>query len=386
MSNRLRHLFLHVMFCFSLMGCQSEQTHEASQKTATVKAERKAETLYFSGTIEPLTEAAVSVPSDAIVKDIYFNYGSLVNKGDKLVLLDSPQQKKEYDEALTSYLKAKDDLDIAEAKFSGTQTLWEAGLIAENAYKADHSALFTSKIAFLQAKTKLIQFLSHQSHTNENIENVLQLTLSNFNKVKTVLGKTSTDIVLSAPTTGIALAPPHKDSNRGEEIRVGAQLKQSDVVTLIGDMTGLSINITIPEVNIDKIKPGMKAMVSGIGFPGINLPAYVARINAQASATQGAGGSLPVFTATVVVPKLTATHREKIKIGMSAAVNVTLGEKDVVMVPVKALTNKAGKTWATVKSADGEFHQVVVETGYSTGSDVLIVNGLTSGDVITWQE
>lgn len=375
-------LLATLSFVCLLTACKEKKVHVEKEMSLVVKEEKKAEKLYFSGELKPLKETAISVPSDSKVKKMMFSFGGDVKKGQALIELDSPEQQKEYDEALTSYLKAKDDLDVAVAKFAGTKSLWKEKLVSENMFKSDKSALFTSKISFYQAKSKLLALAKKMQDISTS--EMLALSLSDFDRVQEVLNKHKNKIILNSPIDGIALLPPKSEDNHG--LRVGSSIKAAEVITLIGDVSGLSIVIKIPEINIDKITEGMAAEVTGIAFPDIVLNAVVKSINAQANTNAGDAGGLPIFTAKVIVPELKKEQRNILKIGMSASVNVILKEQNRMMVPIKSVHLEGEKAWVSRKKQNGNTEKVFVETGLSTESAVQIVSGLKTGDTITWKE
>lgn len=378
-----------IIFCTAMMlaivllsSCEQKKPSQTVERSYVVKIKKHAEQLFFSGELMPIREQAVAVQSDSVVKKLLFHYGSWVKKDQILVELHSPAQQKEYDEAITNFLKVKDELDISQAKFSGTESLWKAGLVPENTYKSDKSSLFTNKISFIQAKAKLVS-MAHKI-SDVSADELLKLSLSDFAGVSKLLDKTKSKIVLKAPYDGIALMPHDSDSKK--QIRVGSELKTAEVITLIGDLSGLAFTIKIPEINIDKITSGMKAKITGIAFPNITLDGKVESVNAQANANAGTSGGLPIFTAKVIVPTLTQSQREVLKIGMSASIKVILNEKDIMMIPIAAAFQKNNKTWVNLKAKDGTISARVIRTGYATDDQVLVEHGLAVGDEIIWQE
>jgi len=373
-----------VIICCSgaLTGCKETKKVVTHKESLIVSQTNNTERLFFSGEIKPLKETAISIVMDAKVIKLNFNFGNIVKKGDVLIELDSPQQQKEYDEALTAYLKSKDDLDVALAKFSGTESLWKEKLVAENVFKSDKSTLFTNKIAFFQAKTKLLTLAKRLKGIST--KEMLNLSLSDFEHVKEILNQNKNRIVIRAPHDGIMLLPPKNEDSH--ELRVGSLVKASDVVALIGDISGLAITIKIPEINIDKIKTGMLAEVTGIAFPNIILKSVVQSINAQANTSPGDSGGLPIFTAKVVVPSLTKVQEALIKVGMSASVNVILKERSMIMIPIKAVNLHSADVTVMLEEQNGKQTKVNVETGISTNDKVQIIKGLKVGDRIVWTE
>lgn len=366
-----------------LCACHDEAEKTIEKKNLIIRETKNTEKLYFSGELKPLRETALSVSVDAKIKTLNFTFGSWVKRGALLMELDSPEQQKEYDEALTTYLKAKDDLDVAIAKFSGTQSLWKDKLVSENMYKSDKSALFTNKISFFQAKAKLVSMAKKLS--NFSTKEMLALSLNNFDRVQAVLNKHKNTIIIKAPHEGIVLLPPKTEASN--ELRVGSLVKGGEVMALIGDISGLALTIKVPEINIGKIKQGMKAEVTGIAFPHLVLKGVVQSINAQANiGASDPSGGLPIFTAKVVIPKLTMVQKDLLKIGMSASVNVILKERLQIMIPIAALTLEGDKTWVTLKNQQGEEEKIFVETGISTDDSVEIVSGLKKNDCLVWTQ
>lgn len=364
------------------VACKEKADQPLVDKSWQVTEQVQSEKLYFSGEIRPIRVAAVAASADAMVKEMKFQYGALVTKDQVLVVLSSEQQKKEYDDVLTQFLKAKDALDVAKAKFAGTEELWQAGLVSENSYKGDKSTLFSNRIAFLQAKLKLVQMAKKVKDIRA--DNVLNLSLNDFDKVRSLLEKNKSIILLRSPFDGIALLP--ESGSDKKEIREGSQIKNSEVITLIGDISGLSILIKVPEINIEKIKPGMKAVVTGVAFPGLSLDAKLESINAQANASSGAAGGLPIFSARVVIPKLTEAQKTAIKVGMSASVTINLSDKKRLMIPIEAVQQKQNKVVVKVKQKNGEVKEVEIKTGYSNGTEVAVESGLSVGETIVWQQ
>ncbi len=367
-----------------LASCKEKVKVKKIIKSYTVTKQHNSDELYFSGTIEPIHIEAVVVPADATIVERHFNYGVYVQKGTSLATVNSPQLQRDYDDSLTSYLKAKDELEIAKAKFAGTQKMWDVGLVPRNTYKSEKSALYTNEISYMQSKNKLIEMLSHSEKVSmKDFEN---LQLTDFRKVRQALGKHLNLIPLISPATGIALKPSSDSDSAVTDIKVGSQVKQGDVMVLIGDMKGLAIDIKVAEINIDKIRPGMKATVTGVAFPDDELEAEVKTVNAQAISESGSSGGLPMFQATIEVPEITAEQRKLIKVGMSAKVSVAVSYKDSLTTPIKSIFQHKGKTYVHVRLGNGKVVRREIVTGAPTDDMVIVESGLKEGDVVVWKE
>ncbi|WP_131782007.1 efflux RND transporter periplasmic adaptor subunit [Legionella gresilensis] len=363
-----------------LIGCSDSSKPTASkQQTYTVKSEPVHKTLYFTGTIQPLHESAITCPMDAVIETMNYNYGQVVKKDEVVITLNSTELQKQYNEILTDYLKAKDNFTIAKAKFTGTDELWKAGLIAKNNYLSEKSSLDTARVALMQSTRKLTEMLDKIDDTDA--KNLSTLSIAEFNKVKEALTRNHNLIHLKAPAQGILLSPPKSGEEKSGHLKVGSAVKAGQVIALIGDLRGISVEIDVPEVDIDKIKPGMQAKITGVALGKEVLEGKLVAINAQASST-GSNG-LPSFNATVEVKQLTAKQQALVKVGMSAAIELSLEGNNQLVIPIAAIKREKGSNVVRVL-ADGKIATRQVATGSALADKVIIESGLKIGDTVVY--
>lgn len=369
------------LLCVMLViSCGSSQKPKSAVKTLEVKAHTLHQTLHFTGTIQPLREYSVISPMDAVVQQMDFHYGQLVKKGDVILTLSSNELQKQYNLTLTDYLKAKDSYSIAKAKFGGTQELWQAGLIAKNNYLSEKSSVDTSRVALMQAKGKLTEMLEQMDETNTN--HVSSLKLADFDKVSKILTKSHQLIHLKATGDGVLLYPPKSGDDKTSRINVGSSIKSAQVVALVGDLRGIKVEIDVPEIDIDKIRPGMKATVSGVAFGKHPLQGSLIAVNAQAS--NSSTGGLPSFTAVVEVPTLSPEEQPWIKVGMSAAIELRVESPPKITVPISAVMREKGLSFVKLQSAKGGIEKRVITTGMAQADSVVVEAGLKTGDVVVY--
>ncbi|MGQ3889653.1 efflux RND transporter periplasmic adaptor subunit [Legionella sp. CNM-1927-20] len=363
-----------------LIGCSGSNKPTASkQQTYTVKAEPVHKTLYFTGTIQPLHESAITCPMDAVIETMNYSYGQAVKKDEVVITLNSTELQKQYNEILTDYLKAKDNFTIAKAKFTGTDELWKAGLIAKNNYLSEKSSLDTARVALMQSTRKLTEMLDKIDDTDA--KSLSTLSIAEFNKVKEALTRNHNLIHLKAPAQGILLSPPKTGEEKSGHLKVGSAVKAGQVIALIGDLSGISVEIDVPEIDIDKIKPGMQAKITGVALGKEVLAGKVVAINAQASST-GSNG-LPSFNAIVEVKQLTAKQQALVKVGMSAAIELSLEENNQLVIPIAAIKREKGASVVRVL-AEGRIATRQVATGPALADKVIIESGLKIGDTVVY--
>jgi multidrug efflux pump subunit AcrA (membrane-fusion protein) len=380
MNNYLKISSTIILLC-TLVSCGGQdKSVSSSQNTFEVKSQPIHKTLHFTGTVQPLHENSLTSPMEAVVESMSFHYGQMVKKGDVVLTLNSTELQKQYNDTLTDYLKAKDSYSISKAKFVGTEELWEAGLISKNNYLSEKSGLDTARVTLMQSTRKLTEMLEKMD--DKGSQNLSNLSLSDFEKVRKILTTSHNLIQLKAPNDGIMLYPPKSGEEKTNRITVGSAVKSGQVIALIGDLNGISVEIDVPEIDIDKIRPGMLANISGVAFGKQQLKGKLVAVNAQASNTSG--GGLPSFSAVVEVSSLTKEQQSWIKVGMSASIELNVDSNAQLVIPIAAVKREKGNSVVQVQLAQGGIQKRVITTGPAQADSVVVESGLQAGDVVVY--
>ena len=364
-----------------LLRC-SHHHNPSVAKTANypVSVQRLHQSLFFTGIIQPLKETALTCPIDAVVETMPYHYGQAVNVGEIVLTLNSSELEKQYNDTLTEYLKAKDNFGVAKARFYGTEELWNAGLISKNNYLSEKSSLNTARIALMQSTQKLSEMLKKMDE--KGYQDLSMLSIAQFDKVQQAFSGHHNLIHLKAPTQGVLLYPPKASEDKTNRVAVGSNVKSGQVIALIGDVTGIHVEIDIPETDINKVHSGMTAQITGAALGKYRLKGRVLSINTQA--IPGNTGTSPFFSATVEVTHLTAAQRAAIKIGMSAAIELMIDQDKQLLIPIKAIKQDHGKRVVIVQNKDGTHEAREVTTGLATADQVVIERGLKAGEIVVY--
>jgi HlyD family secretion protein len=360
-----------------LAGCGDNSMAKNGQTVYQVQAETIHKILYFTGTFQPLRENTITNPMDGTIEAMNFHYGQKIKKGDVIFTLNSGDLQKQYNDTLTEYLKAKDNYSIAKSKFSGTEDLWQSGLLSKNSYLSEKSSLTSSRVTLMQASQKLYEILEKIGDTTH--PKLSSLSFEEFDKVRQALTSKHNLIHLRALEDGVFLYPPKSNDDKSNRLSVGAAVKAGQVLGLIGDLSGISVEIDVPEVDIDKIKPGMAAIIRSVAYPRDELKGKLVAVNAQASAANNS--SLPSFTAIVEVKNLTPEQQAWVKVGMSAAIEIHVESSNKITVPIAAIHHIKGKNIVQVEEKGGVKPRVVI-TGAAQADKVVIDSGLSSGEKV----
>lgn len=368
-------------FVFILWACKEHKAPiESSIKTYTVKVSSAQKTMHFTGTIQPLHKSALMTQMNAVVLSMPYHYGQVVKKGETIFTLNSEELQRDYNDTLTDYLKAKDSYHVMAAKFSGTEDLWKSGLISKNNYLSDMSSLNTTRVTLMQATRKLSELLEKMDPSQH--EDLTALSFEEFDKVQMALTTKHNLLHITAPNTGVLLYPPKGQDDKLGSLGVGSQVKASQVLGLIGDLSGISIEIDVPEVDIIDLKVGMPARISGIAFGRETLEGHVVAINDEA--TMSGGSALPSFSAIVEVHDLTPMQQVFVRVGMSAQVELLLDKSKKLMIPIEALHQETTGAAVNVLGADGKSSLRKVVTGDVNGAEVVIESGLKEGEKVVY--
>lgn len=341
-------------------------------------------TLYYSGTISPLSKTPVISPIEGTVNEVHFDYGAMVEKQQLLFTIKSTGQKSDFQDALTNYLKEKQDLNNSKTKMQTTLALYKDGLVSKDERDDAKNTYFTNQLSFIQAQKTLDRTLKLYG-----LEDLSSLSLDDFEAVKKALALEQEigGVKIYSPTDGLALFGKGSGGDNsddggdggGNKIQAGSQIKQGQVLLYIGDVSGLSAQIKINEININNIHVSQKAIITGDSFPNIKLSGYIKSVDTQATIE----GDQPIFHALVIVPKITLEQEKIIKMGMSAKVSITLKGESQILIPIDAVSYKNGESTVQVIDPDsGKTNTVTVETGQTTEDSIVITSGLKPGDKI----
>jgi multidrug efflux pump subunit AcrA (membrane-fusion protein) len=353
---------------------QKHASMSPKTEVMTIKPHPISNKLYFSGTVNPLSKVPMISPVEGVINQIPFQYGTFVKKGDLLFILNSLSQKNDYETSLTDYLKKKQELNASLIKQQNTEVLFNKGLVSKNEYDQDQNSYFLNQLAFKQVKDKLNTFL-----TKEQIKLFEKLSISDVDEVIKALEEITrdTNIKMIAAQDGVFLAVDQES----RKMTVGSEVKKGQVLCYLGDMSGLATTIEINEMNINQIKPGQPIEMTSPLFPQMVLTGYVKQVELQAQASSQQSS---VFSAQVIIPHLTEEQQKLLHVGMNIKVAITYEQnKEQLAVPIKSVIRKDDENFLSVlDSKTKTVKQVLVRTGQTTPSEVVIQQGIKAGDQI----
>ena len=276
------------------------------------------------------------------------------------------------------YIKVKNEYDNAQCQLKEGEFLHKNELISDDDYNLKKTNYYTAQLSLIQAKDTLTGMLKQLDVKGVNL---YDLKIEDIEKINSALHlqDDAQELHILSSAAGTVLLPVKADGGNAEKkISKGDQVKQGDVLALIGDMSSFAIHINVNEFDVNQLKVGQKVKVTGAAFSDFILQGVVANVEHQAQMSQS---GLPIFSVEIVVPQLKPEEQAVIHVGMSAKVEVGIEEAAQITVPLNAVKEKQGKTYVTVQDAKTrETHEVLVKTGRTTLDSVVILSGLKAGD------
>jgi len=378
-------ILLLTSFAVCLSACKQDTKKQDKKQLKTVVAQEQpvVSTLYFKGNVQPATLINVTSPVEGTVGKLLFTYGQHVNKGAPLIVIESDSMEKQYQAALSKYIKAKETYETNKTKWAGTQELQKHGLVSKIDYITARNALDDSELGVVQSKREL-NIILEIANINLNLD---KLTRKQALKFAEKVIKDIKQIKLHSPGAGIVLFPEKSsssDKDTAKELTIGSPVKKGTILVAIGDLTGIAVKVKVGETNIEAIKVSQLVSITTPALPDLKLQASVVRVGTQAL-TEGA--SLPTFNVRILVPKLTTLERQRIHVGMSVKVKMKIDQGRHVVLPINAVEIHDNKAMVrVVDDKTGKITLVRVKTGPTTLTHIAILEGITPGTKVVVEE
>lgn len=372
-----KKIFPVIMMCW-LVGCHHPTA--VSQQTIKVKPSTETQTLYYSGTIEPILAYTIqNIDADGVITEKYFEYGTHIDKNQILFVIQSNQLAIKYQTALTAYVKAKKSLADIRYQVEGEKELSKLKIVSKQEYMTSETQLFNAELDYDQASKALYDVMEMAGIPKSKLNN---LKSEDPEEVTKALTNVPNSVKIVSPITGVALYP--KSSSVGDttttDLKVGSNVKANDPLVLVHNKQGIAVTIKVNQLDISKIRYNEKAIITSDAFPGITLTAEINRIDREATVPEF-GGSLPIFQVRIVVPELSPTEYNAIRMGMTAEVAIQITTPEVISVPLSAVFTENTQSFVNVMRAN-QLIKVPVQTGTTTLDSVDILSGLQTDDEV----
>lgn len=181
-------------------------------------------------------------------------------------------------------------------------------------------------------------------------------------------------------SNGEGMLTYHKEWN-GRKRKVGSSINQwEQTIATLPNLTKMESKTFANEVDIRKIKKGLDVIVGFDAFPDLTLPGKVTEV--ANVGTNKKGSDIKLFQ---IMIELQETD-DSVRPGMTTSNSIITNQvKDVLTLPIEAIFSKDSISYVYAKSGFS-ITKKQVELGDSNNEDVIILNGISEGDVVYLNE
>jgi len=327
-----------------------------------VRERKLVDRIIVTGTIEAVEEAYVQPQVEGLrIETLKTDVGDTVKAGDVLATLSNDallleksrlQANRAKSEAVTAQLKAQ----LAEAKANEAEAIRQA----ERAEK-----LVKSKaISVSQAE----QLRATATASSARVNSAVQAILANEADVKVVDAQIE-DIDLRLARTDIKAPVDGVISAKNAKIGSIAVSAGNPLFTIIRD-NAIELKADVAEGDLLKLRPGQVVRMSVAGTSA-KVDGKVRTIDPVINATTRLG--------TV---KISINDAAAARIGMYASAEVVVSERNVLTLPLTAVTSEDGSMIVRLVDDKGVVKLTKVTTGVQDGDFVEIESGLKAKDIV----
>lgn len=280
------------------------------------------------------------------VAEIRADLGRSVRRGEVLCLIDSS----EAGEAQASFLKAVSEVNLKQKSFERAQMLLDSKAISQGEYLERQAAFEAarSEMALVENRLHLLGF---------DQEEVDRLRGAGEGEVRALFP-------VRAPISGRVVE---------RKAFPGVVVDGTTELFKVADLSGLWLNLHIPEKELARVRKGQNAIMTVAAYPDERFAGVLDYL----------GDVVEIESRMVLARVILANPDWKLKPGMYAEAEVAVPSgRRAIGLPEAALQSMDGGTVAFVKSQDGAFEVRPVKTGEKSGEIVEILDGLKAGEEV----
>ena len=290
-------------------------------------------------------------------------YKALMKKGFKTTedvrIQTSTLAAKELD-----YSSTQQFLDVKE-RFDRKRKLTEFTSKVDQCKKKVAQAIATARAQILKADSECVAARATSDIEQQQLREYLS------QKEKTII---------TAQQSGILAYANDGSYDSSRQIREGATVYSRQKVFSLPDLTRMQVKVNVHESLIKKIKPGQRAEVQIDAFPNVAFTGSVKSVALLADSTRHwLTAGIKEYATIVTLDDLAG---QDLKPGMTAESRIVVRElKDVLVVPLQAVTERDGEFYAFVDEPAG-IEPRKLRIGESNESMIEILEGLAEGESV----
>ncbi len=302
-----------------------------------------------NGSIIPIDRVEIKSKASGLVEELPIEQGDHIKKGDLIARLDQKDER-----AAVSQAQADYDIAIAELKKSQREHQRKDKLYTQQLISEEERDQIELNLAI--ARGKLVQATTALERARERLS----------------------ESIVRAPIDGVIL---QKYVEKGQIIASGiSNVSGGTPIVDIAYMSSVYIQAGVDEIDIGKIRVGQTARVIADAYPQMRFGGKIVRIAPEAKIQD----NVTLFDVIILVEN----HNRKLKSGMNTSIEITIVEKDDVLLVsnislLPAESGQKNKKMQIVMLKNGNlFEPQEITTGLSNFKETEVLSGLEEGDVL----
>ena len=238
-----------------------------------------------------------------------------------------------------------------------------------------------SKLILEEAKARYAQIADEAKFFEASERAAIRASELNLERCLVEFGRAERNVnrmVVSAPMDGLAVLQTIRRGSEPAEVREGDQLSPGQPYMQIVDLSSMSVEANLNQVDAERVHIGQRARVQFDAFPGLEVPAHVVAVTAFARSRGWRGNYVTELPIRLKLDQLD----KRVIPNFSVSVDLVLeSAEDALIAPSESVFQEGSKSFAYVKSESG-WEKRELQLGLSTPVASAIDSGLTEGEVI----
>lgn len=303
------------------------------------------------GTIEPENEISIKSKVGGVVKHIFIDVGTYVKAGTPLLEVKPDPAPIELADAKRQVQLAQVELDNVQKDRNRQDEMMKKQLISPKEYDDAVRQYDEANLHVKIAKEKLALLESG----------------------KVSIGDTEIESIVKAPIDGFLL---NKTVEVGDPVTPLTTYQEGTVLMKMANMETLLFKGTVDEIDVGKLKEGMKAEVKVGALPKDTVIGTLRKISLKAEKNENA----TVFPIEILIPHST---KVMLRAGYSANANIIIQQKtNVLTIPERVVTFRNDSSFVKLALGPGKEQEQLIRTGLSDAINIEVMSGLSEGQEV----
>ena len=301
------------------------------------------------GTIEPEVEISVKSKVSGVVQQRFAEIGDFVRAGAPLLEIRPDPTPLELVEARRQVELRGIELQMLERELARQRALSEQGMISPAAYE---------EVQRRHAEAVLQEQIARER-------------LALLEKGAVTIADSRIESVVKAPIDGFIL---EQMVQPGDPVVPLSTYQEGTVLMTMADMSRLIFRGTVDEIDVGRLREGMRAEIRIGALPDARIEGVVSRISLKAKKQDNS---------TVFPVEITLEPPEGLvlRAGYSANAHIVIEKREnVLVIPERVVTFSGDTAWVTVDLGAGQTERRVIETGLSDAINIEVVSGVREGE------